>query len=269
MENIINYITNAADILLVAAFIYLLISIAKRTKTLQLIWGLALIILVYFLTDALRLYTTTFLFEKFFYVVPFVLAILFFPDIKRMLENIGKLTPGSSSSKNTSDNLIVTVTDTVSQLSETKTGALIVFERLNPLDDFMANGIEMDCKVNADLLKTIFYEGTPLHDGAIIIKDNRIVAAACTLPLTRNKNFYSQIHTRHKAAIGITEITDALVIVVSEETGIVSVALNGSLNRHLNKERLFNILEKELSEKEDVHETVKNRFFNLKLPFGK
>lgn len=270
MENFINYLTNTADILLVAAFIYLLISIAKKTRTLQLIWGLALIILAYFLTDALRLYTTTFLFEKFFYVVPFVLAILFFPDIKRMLEEIGNLSHVKSSHTNASNSLVVSMVDAAASLSETKTGALIVFERNNPLEDYIANGIKMDCEVNSDLIKTIFFEGTSLHDGALIIRKDRIVAGSCTLPLTRNKSFTNQIHTRHKAAIGITEITDALVLVVSEETGIISVALKGTLDRHLTKESLFNILEKELLIKEEnTHSKIKNSFFNMKLPFGK
>lgn len=257
MENILNYLTNIIDILLVTAFIYLLINLARKTKTIQLIWGLALIILAYFFTDALRLYTTTFLFEKFFYVVPFTLVILFFPDIKKLLEDIGKFTPGQKTKRNTSDNLIVTLVNTAVDLSESKTGALIVFEKNNSLNDIIANGIEMDCELNEELLRTIFYEGTPLHDGALIIRDNRIVAAACTLPLTQNKNFSNQIHTRHKAAIGITEHTDALVLVVSEETGIISIAKNGSLNRHLNKDSLFEILENEL-----VNKNVKNKYFS-------
>ncbi|MBQ0104629.1 MAG: diadenylate cyclase CdaA [Armatimonadetes bacterium] len=251
MENILNYLINIADILLVASFIYLLINLAKRTKTIQIIWGLALIILAYFLTDALSLYTTTFLFEKFFYVVPFVLALLFYPDIKKMLEDIGNLTPVKNSVHNATNSLAVTIVETAVQLSKLKTGALIVFERNNPLDDYIANGIEFRSEVNTELLRSIFYEGTPLHDGALIIRENQIVAAACTLPLTANKNFYNQIHTRHKAAIGLSEITDALVLVVSEESGIISVALNGSLNRHLNKDTLFDILDKELVKEEN------------------
>lgn len=256
MENILNYFTNIIDILLVTYFIYLLMNLARKTKTIQIVWGLAIIIIAYFLTDSLRLYTTTFLFEKFFYVVPFTLVILFFPDIKKLLEDIGNFTPGQKANTNTSNQLIVTIVNTAMNLSLSKTGALIVFERNNSLSDIIANGIEMDCELNEELLRTIFYEGTPLHDGALIIRENRIVAAACTLPLTQNKNFSNQIHTRHKAAIGITEHTDAIVLVVSEETGIVSIAKNGTLNRHLNNDSLFELLEKEL-----VNKNVKENFF--------
>ena len=259
---IFDYVRNIFDIICVAFIIYLLISIAKKTKTLQMIWGLSIIILIYFITDALRLYTTNFIFDRFLYVVPLVLVLLFLPDIRRFLEGFGNISPRVVHT-NTSNDLVVNVVSAVNAFSKSKTGSLIVFERNNPLDDIIATGIPLDSDANGDLLRTIFYEGTPLHDGAVIIRDNRIVAAACTLPLTTNKNFTNQLHTRHKAAIGVTERYDALVVVVSEETGIISVAMNGSLNRHLNPESLYSILEKELIPKDKSQDNKQNYFFKL------
>ena len=258
---IIDYAKNVFDIICVAFIIYLLISIAKKTKTLQMIWGLAIIILVYFITDALRLYTTNFIFDKFLYVVPLVLVLIFLPDIRKFLEEVGSITPTKKNNKTKLD-VVVDIVAAVNVFAKDKTGALIVFERNNPLDDIIATGIPLDSEVNGDLIRTIFYEGTPLHDGAVIIRDNRIVAAACTLPLTTNKNFTSQIHTRHKAAIGITERYDALVVVVSEETGIISVAMSGALNRHLNTETLYSILDEELVPKEEELTTKEKNFLN-------
>lgn len=264
ISNFSIILLNAIDILLCSWAIYLLIKISKRSKTWQVLWGLVVFILLAFLTDVFKLHTANFLIKSFLPIAPVAVLLLFYPDLRKILEDMGSIAGPQKLGKHGSSNYVVnTIVKAVMQMSKTRTGALIVFERNNSLEEIINNGILMDSELNDDLLRTIFYSGTPLHDGALIIKRDRIVAAACTLPLTVNENFSKQIHTRHKAAIGITEITDALVIVVSEETGIISVSMNGKLNRHLNEDSLTSILEEEIGKERDMHE--KNNTF--KLPF--
>jgi len=264
ISNFSIILLNAIDILLCSWAIYLLIKISKRSKTWQVLWGLVVFILLAFLTDVFKLHTANFLIKSFLPIAPVAVLLLFYPDLRKILEDMGSIAGPQKLGKHGSSNYVVNIiVKAVMQMSKTRTGALIVFERNNSLEEIINNGIPMDSELNDDLLRTIFYSGTPLHDGALIIKRDRIVAAACTLPLTANENFSKQIHTRHKAAIGITEITDALVIVVSEETGIISVSMNGKLNRHLNEDSLTSILEEEIGKERDMHE--KNNTF--KLPF--
>ena len=190
------------------------------------------------------------------------------PELRKALEDLGKkkiffadIFRDNVEEGLFSDQTIKEIARAAVEMGKVRTGALIVVKQTDNLTEFEKTGIAVDAIVTSQLLINIFEHNTPLHDGAIIIKHNRIVAAACTLPLTRNKNFYSQIHTRHKAAIGLSERTDALVLVVSEETGIISVAINGTLNRHLNTESLFEVLDNELVTDEKI---IENQKFSLK-----
>jgi diadenylate cyclase len=169
-------------------------------------------------------------------------VILLYPELRDILERLGRLdfwgAPIHVTNREDMARTIEEVVRTAMVLSPLKTGALIVLERETGLDDIVATGTELDAEVSSELLGTIFYSGTPLHDGAVIIRGGRIIAAGCYLPLSDSPNISANVHTRHRAAIGVSENSDAVVVVVSEETGTVSIAVGGKLNRGLNEEKL-------------------------------
>ena len=180
-----------------------------------------------------------------------VLAILFQPEIRRFLERIGSSRLGFvfSSNKPAGLNLetaIAETTEAYTSMSKDKVGALMVFERHHLLDDAIKTGTALDCAVSSELLKNIFWNKAPLHDGAVIVRDGRIVAAGCMLPMSGNVNLSRDLGMRHRAGIGISEQTDAIVVIVSEETGSISAAVGGMLKRHLAPETLERLLRNEL-----------------------
>jgi diadenylate cyclase len=230
------------DILLVAAVLYWLIMLSKRTRAWKIIWGLLIFLLLVFLTDRLRLHTLNYLLRSFLPLGPVAIVILFYPELRHALENMGKVagwgTRFALLEKDDVATLIPVVVKSACRMSQRQIGALIVIEREDALEDIAATGTRLDATVSEQLIMSIFSPGGPLHDGAIVIRGTRVIAAGCTLPLSESTQVGTMIHTRHKAALGVAEESDAAVVVVSEETGTISLALEGKLHRGLNEESL-------------------------------
>ena len=207
------------------------------------------------------------------------LVVVFQPEIRRALERMGqtdqwflkffRVRHVAPATRGSWRSAIIAICDAAERFSETKTGALIVLERRTDLSEIERTGTPVDCEVNPEVLGTIFYEGTPLHDGAAIIEDGRIKAAGCVLPLSNNLDLGKDMGTRHRACLGIAENSDAIAIVVSEETGIISMAKNGVLIRHFDRQTLYTRLVDEMIPKEAVAEkgrgfdTIKGQVLSL------
>lgn len=238
------------DVLVVSYLVYRLLLLARGSRALQILGGLGTLLLALFISDRLHLYTLNWLLRQIVPLGPVAIVILFYPELRHALEEFGpRFWQRGLSLLNREDlsEMLEAVVDAVSVLSARRIGALIVFERQTGLDEVIATGIPLDAAVSAELLETIFYKGTPLHDGAVIIRNGRIVAAACILPLTDRPRIEAAVHTRHKAALGMSENSDAIVVVVSEETGTVSLAIEGKLLRGFRentlRERLTTLLQ--------------------------
>jgi diadenylate cyclase len=229
------------DILLVAYLIYRLLMLARGTRALQILGGLGTLFFALYLSRKLGLYTLNWLLNLVVPLGPVAIVILFYPELRHALEEFGPRfwRQGLSLlSREDLSEVIGAVATAVGMLSAKRVGALIVFERQTGLDEVIATGIPMDAAVTAELLETIFYKGTALHDGAVLIRHGRIVAAGCILPLTDRPKIDAAVHTRHKAALGMSDNSDAVVVVVSEETGTISLAIDGKLLRGQNEESL-------------------------------
>ena len=201
--------------------------------------------------NVLSLTATSFVLDKLVQWGIVVLVILFQPEIRRFLERMGSGRLGMVFAANKEpgqdmETAIIQTTEAYTDLSRDKVGALMVFERQNLLDDVIKTGTELDCSVSSELLKNIFWNKAPLHDGAVIVRDGRIVGAGCMLPLSGNVNLSRDLGMRHRAGIGMSEHSDAVVVIVSEETGSISAAVGGMLKRHLAPETLERLLRNEL-----------------------
>ncbi|MEM8930328.1 MAG: diadenylate cyclase CdaA [Acidobacteriota bacterium] len=230
------------DVLLVAFVLYYLLLLIRGTRAVQVVFGILSLLLVYFFSDFAELQALETTLEKFFELLPIAILILFQHEIRRALAGFGRapiFTRGSGSDPKA---LINDVAVAAATLSNRKTGALIVFERQQGLRNHIENGIALDARVSLDLLVTLFHPETPTHDGATIIQGDRIAAATCFLPLTRNAELSKALGTRHRAALGITEESDAVAVVVSEETGDISVAVGGRLERRVSSSSLATLL---------------------------
>ena len=225
------------DIIIIAFLIYQLLGIVNRTRAGQLFKGALLVMAVYLVAETLNMRTVTWLLNSLLQVGLLTLVVLFQPEIRRALERMGQTDQCAAE-----------------RFSETKTGALIVLERHTNLSEIVRTGTPVNSAVNLEVLGTIFYEGTPLHDGAAIIENGRIKAAGCVLPLSNNLDLGKDMGTRHRACLGIAENSDAIAIVVSEETGIISMAKNGVLIRHFDRQTLYTRLIDEMIPKEPVVE---------------
>ncbi len=239
------------DIVLVAVILYLCIRIIRETRAMQLVKGIFFIAVVYFVVNLLNMEASTYIFKSIFSNILLIVAILFAPELRNILEQIGKGTarknfktvihPGVALDINEIENCIESVIKACSNMSDTKTGALIVFENETLLGNVIDSGTIVDAKASRALIENIFYPKTPLHDGAMVIRNGSVYAAGCILPLTK-KNVKSSLGTRHRAAIGLSEESDAIVVVVSEETGAISVARNGTLTIDISDGDLRDIL---------------------------
>lgn len=253
------------DILIIAFLIYQLLGIVNRTRAGQLAKGALIVLAVYLVANILNMRTVTWLLNSLLQVGLLTLVVLFQPEIRRALERMGqtdqwayrffnKSRYNDTSLKGAWRSAIIAICDAAERFSETKTGALIVLERNTNLSEIVRTGTPVNSAVNLEVLGTIFYEGTPLHDGAAIIEDGRIKAAGCVLPLSNNLDLGKDMGTRHRACLGIAENSDAIAIVVSEETGIISMAKNGVLIRHFDRQTLYTRLIDEMIPKEPVVE---------------
>lgn len=243
-------IIDILDVFIVSYLLYKLIKLIRESTASRLLKGLVLIILILQVSEIFHLNVVNYLFSNFIELGLILIVILFQPEIRKMIEQVGRsrLDIFSGETKVTSaEHAIGEISDACSGMSLSKTGALIIFERSDDLDEYIRNGTEINADISGELLKSIFYHNAPLHDGAVVIRDGRIAAARCVLPLSGNITLSHELGTRHRAAVGISEISDAISIVVSEETGSISVSIGGILKRHLTPDTLENILKKELN----------------------
>lgn len=237
---------NIIDILIVAYILYKIFILIRETRAEQLIKGLILIVVVMKISDILGLVTIHYIIQNTLTVGLIAVIVIFQPELRKALEHLGRsrlLTKKFFETDEEIERVVDEIAIAAVSLSESKTGALMVIEQETGLNDFLESGIKIDSLVSSALLENIFVVNTPLHDGAVIIRRDRIIAAACVLPLTE-QDVKKELGTRHRAAIGITENSDSIAVVVSEETGNISLALNGKLTRNYNGERLKNVLTK-------------------------
>lgn len=229
------------DILIVAVLFYYVLLWLRGTRAIPLIRGLIVILLIYLVGRMLNLYTINWLFEKFVAVIAVMLVILFQPELRRTLERFGRGrllgTLGFAPVPHGSF-YVRHIVRAVEQLSESKVGALILLEKVTGLTEYMESGVRLDAMLSAELLVSIFNPKSPLHDGAVVVQGDRVLAASCLLPLSESRLLDKRLGTRHRAAVGISELSDAMVIVVSEKSGIISMAENGFLTRYLTKDQL-------------------------------
>lgn len=244
-------LSDLLDIAILSMVIYKVLWMLRKTSSGRVLRGILMLMFAMLLSARLRLTATSFLLNRVVEWGLLVLVILFQPEIRRFLERMGSSRLGLvfASSKVTALDLDSAITETTAayaDLSRDKVGALMVFERQNLLDDVIKTGTALDCAVSSELLKNIFWNKAPLHDGAVIVRDGRIVGAGCMLPLSGNVNLSRDLGMRHRAGIGMSEHSDAVVVIVSEETGSISAAVGGMLKRHLAPETLERLLRNEL-----------------------
>jgi len=259
--------SDTLDILLIAVLIYWLMSFLRRSNTANVLKGIVFLIAVLWLSNILRLSVVSYLLGEAFNLGILVVVVLFQPEIRRLLEQAGSTT-NLKSVFTTKENRLMTevaIAQTVLaciDLSKTKTGALIVFERNIDLDGYCKTGTLVDAEPAAELIKNIFFPNTPLHDGAMLVKNGRIHSAASMLPLSDNANLSRDLGMRHRAGIGISERTDAVVCIVSEESGSISVAVGGMLKRHLTPDTFEKILRNELLPKDEPKKSILKKLFS-------
>lgn len=240
-------IWSVMDILVVSFIFYKAYMLIKETRAEQLLKGILLIIALIPISYLLKLDMLYFILNKTLTIGVLSVIIIFQPEIRRALEHLGRSAFDDKHYVTDKEALITTINEisiAVGSLAESKTGALIVMEQSTGLNELIGAGTLLDANVTSNLLENIFVVNTPLHDGATIIRNNRILASGCVLPLTDNTTINKKLGTRHRAAIGLSEVSDALIIIVSEETGVISLAINGRITRGYDKDRLKTVLKK-------------------------
>ena len=260
-------IADIVDILIVAYLIYKAIWFVRKTNSYNLAKGLIVLLVVLGLSDIFKLTMINSLLRKAVELGLIALLILFQPELRRILERMGSsFSSGKNISGSTMESAIAQTVLACTEMSASKTGALIIFERNVKLNDIMSTGTIINADVTAELIKNIFFNKAPLHDGALIVRGSRLAAAGCVLPLTKSTNLSKDLGMRHRAGIGLSEQSDAVVVIVSEETGSISVAIEGMLKRHLTAATFEKLLRSELIHDEDE---ARNRSFinNLKKYF--
>ena len=239
-------ITDLIDIVIVALLLYKMFGFIRETRAQQLFRGILLIVAIFIISEVFNLSLLNWLMTRFITVGLIAVVILFQPEIRRALEQIGRRGVLRSQfvdiDKESAYATVHMLVDAVDDFSSSKTGALIAIERETMLNDIIETGVVVDSEISVRLLGNLFYEGSPLHDGAVIIRGDRIYAASCVLPLTSRTSIGKNLGTRHRAGVGLSEVSDAFVIIVSEETGAISVAVNGVLRRFLDLKTLEKML---------------------------
>ena len=261
------------DILVIAFIVYKAIEFLRETRAGQLVKGIVLLLALYAFAIAFKLAVLRWLLSAVFGSAIVAIAIIFQPELRRLLERVGQTRLGNLQSGGDDAEAIVASVDKIcraaGQMQRAKTGALVVFERKTQLGEIINTGTMIDAEVSESLVNNIFFPKSPLHDGAVIVRDGRIYAASCILPLTQSTAFSSQLGTRHRAAIGMTENSDAIVLIVSEETGIISVAFNGQITRNHTVESAFEEIKDKLvnsseQEADSLFKRIFKKVFNVK-----
>ncbi len=258
-------ITDIIDILLVGYLIYLLTKLIKDTTAEKLVKGVVWLVVIMQVAYVFQLNTIYFSLQTMMEMGLIAVIVLFQPELRKMLEQVGKSSFSSLLDREAqmtgTQVSIVQIVEACGAMSWSRTGALIVFERGDKLTAIASTGTPIESKVSSELVKNIFYPKAPLHDGAMIIRDGKILSAACVLPLSANQSLSRDLGTRHRAAVGMSENADAICVIVSEETGSISVAIGGMLKRHLAPEMLEKLLINELMPKTE-EPTKKSGFFS-------
>ena len=258
-------LSDLLDILIVAYLIYKIVGYFRETRAFQLLKGIVILLVFMQLSELMQLNTISFILRNTMQVGVIALIVIFQPELRRALSQIGnkKLSifgVDENETKTKTESVVSQVTEACENLSKQRIGALIVFQRETKIGDIIRTGIHMDSEVSSELLINIFIPNTPLHDGAVIIGANKIKASACFLPLSQNENLSKELGTRHRAGIGITESSDAVAVIVSEETGKISIAMNGTLTRNIAGETLqkalLKMLDNEKSQKAEKKKIV-------------
>lgn len=265
---------DAVDIIIVAFLIYGVVKLVRETRAGQLVKGLFLLVILFIISSYFNLVMVSRVVAYFFQFAFVAILIVFQPEIRKALEQVGRNNVGQSIAAVVTGRdrsydraqirkAINAVVDGVGILQQLKMGALIVFERKTKLGDIIETGTQINCEPSGQIVGNIFFNKAPLHDGAMIIRDGMIHAAGCILPLTKNTSVSAELGTRHRAALGVSEESDAVVVVVSEETGQISVAVNGVLARRFTRDTLRDVLEGYLIPQEEAS-TVRRKFDVLK-----
>ena len=255
------------DMAIVGFVFYKILTLMKSTRAASLLKGVLVFLAALMLSYILQMRSITFIMRSLVSWGVLALVILFQPEIRRILEEVGSRrfiaffsrTEAGTAVEQAIDQTVLACTE----MSQTRTGALIVFERENLLDDMVRSGTVLDAAVSSELLKNIFFVKAPMHDGAVIVRNGRVLGAGCMLPLSKNVNLSRDLGMRHRAGIGMSENADAVVVIVSEETGSISVAIGGMLKRHLKPETLANILRNELLPQEADEDKPRFSLANL------
>lgn len=262
-------IMDAVDILIVAFLVYKILGFIRETRAEQLIKGLLVLVIATVLSDFFKLHTLNWLLRGVMTLGVVAIVVVFQPELRRGLEFLGRtklVKPGfGQMDKEKAKHIIAEFIRAIGNFSKERTGALIVLERGTALTDMTESGTIIDAEISAELLGNLFYEGSPLHDGAVIIRGDRIFAAGCVLPLSQSRTIGKELGTRHRAGIGITEHSDALTVIVSEETGIISMAIDGKLSRFLDTKTV----EKKLLDLYLKNGSIKEKSSLLSNLFGK
>ena len=260
--------TDFLDIIIVAYLIYKVIGFVRKTSSYNLARGIVFLLIALGLSYVLNLTMINFLLRRTVELGLIALVVLFQPELRRLLERMGR---GFSSRRTMSTPVMEdAITQTVlacNDMSSSRTGALLIFERKDRLNSIMTTGTVINSDVSAELIKNLFYNKAPLHDGAVIVREGRVAAAGCVLPLTQSTNLSKELGMRHRAGIGLSEQSDAVVIIVSEETGAISVAVEGMLKRHLNSASLDKLLHSELIREDETSSRVNQFVENMKTRF--
>ena len=251
------------DILVVAFLIYRLLPLIRTPSTIRIARAVLFVIIIAWLTDVMHLYTLSYILNQFLAVGILALVVLFQPELRRMLDHLGSVKLGtlfgSSKPVQEMDAVISQTVMACETMSQQKVGALIVFAREARLEEIIRTGTTVDGIVSEQLIRNIFFTNAALHDGAMIIRDGRITAAGCVLPLSDSDRLSADLGTRHRAGVGMSEASDAVVVIVSEETGTISVAMGGMLKRHLAPQTLERLLHNELCPEEPQRKDLSRR----------
>ena len=248
------------DILVIAYLIYYILMVMRKTNAGSVIKGIIFVLVVAWLSYRLELKVITYILRQTLEMGVLVLIVLFQPELRRLFSQMGtskiNIIFWKRAKFENTEEVIQTVVAASVVMAQSRTGALIVFERNVGLNDYAVSGTRIDALVTSELVQNIFYHNSPLHDGALLIRDGRILAAACMLPLTNNVNLGRDVGMRHKAGVGISERSDCLAVIVSEQTGTISVAVDGMLKRHLTKDTLVKLLRSELIPGENTKKSI-------------
>jgi len=262
-------VTDVVDILVVALIIYKILMLIRSTSAARVARGIFLVLIVTGLTDIFNMYALHWILNKILELGVIALVIVFQPELRRALEKVGGRTFLSlvdpSSNRSAQETAIAATVNACEIMSKQKIGVLLIFERNTSLEEYFKTGTLIDARVTEQLLRNLFFPKASLHDGAVVIRNGRVAAAGCVMPLSENTHLSSDLGTRHRAGIGTSEVSDAVVVIVSEETGTISVAIGGMLKRHLAPQTLEKLLTNELLSDEDrknntILGRIRNRF---------